>query len=61
MVNHQTKKHIEAKNAINALNEFLRRQIEIIKEEGELLLQVMILSIFYIKRKLIRRKKLKQV
>ena len=46
MVNHQTKKHIEAKNAINALNEFLRRQIEIIKEEGELLLQVMILSIF---------------
>ena len=46
MVNHQTTKHIEAKIAINALNEFLRRQIEIIKEEGELLLQVMILSIF---------------
>jgi len=39
MVNHQTTKHIEAKIAINALNEFLRRQIDIIKEEGELLLQ----------------------
>merc|ERR1719347_689820 len=39
MVNQQTRKHIEAKNAINALNEFLRKQIEIIKEEGELRLE----------------------
>jgi len=39
MVNHQTRKHIEAKSAINALNEFLRKQIEVIKEEGELRLQ----------------------
>ena len=50
MVNHQTRKHIEAKSAINALNEFLRKQIEVIKEEGELRLQVMILSIFQMKK-----------
>ena len=32
MVNKQTSKHIEAKSAINALNEFLRKQIEVINE-----------------------------
>lgn len=39
MVNEQTKKHIEAKNAIQALNEFLKKQISLIKEESELRLK----------------------
>jgi len=39
MVNRQATKHIEAKGAIHALNEFLKRQISLIKEEGELRLE----------------------
>jgi len=39
LVLHQTTKHIEARNAIQALNEFLKKQISVLKEEGELLLQ----------------------
>ena len=40
LVLRQTTKHIEARNAIQALNEFLKKQISVLKEEGELLLQV---------------------
>ena len=40
MVNRQATKQIEAKGAIHALNEFLKRQISLIKEEGELKLEV---------------------
>jgi len=39
MVNRQATKQIEAKGAIHALNEFLKRQISLIKEEGELKLE----------------------
>jgi len=39
MVNQQSKKHIEAKDAIKALNEFLKKQISLTKEESELRLQ----------------------
>jgi len=39
LVLRQTTKHIEARNAIQALNEFLKKQISVLKEEGELLLQ----------------------
>ena len=41
MVNQQSKKHIEAKDAIKALNEFLKKQISLTKEESELRLQVL--------------------
>ena len=35
------KKHIEAKDAIKALNVFLKKQIDLVKQESELRLQVM--------------------
>ena len=40
MVNEQTTKHIKAKLAIQELNEFYKKQITVIKEEGELRMQV---------------------
>ena len=40
MVNEQTTKHIKAKLAIQELNEFYKKQMIVIKEEGELHLQV---------------------
>eukprot|EP00092_Neocalanus_flemingeri_P017683 GFUD01019129.1.p1 GENE.GFUD01019129.1~~GFUD01019129.1.p1 ORF type:complete len:352 (+),score=130.61 GFUD01019129.1:54-1109(+) len=39
MINEQAKKHVEAKDAIKALNEFLKKQISLVKEESELRLQ----------------------
>jgi len=39
MANEQTKKHIEAKQAIKDLNDFLKKQISLMKEEGDLRLQ----------------------
>jgi len=38
-VNGQMKKHIEAKDAIKALNVFLKKQIDLVKQESELRLQ----------------------
>jgi hypothetical protein len=40
MVNEQTTKHIKAKLAIQELNEFYKKQIIVIKEDGELRLKV---------------------
>ena len=40
MVKDQMKKHKEAKDAIKALNEFLKKQIELVKQESALRLEV---------------------
>ena len=40
MVKDQMKKHKEAKDAIKALNEFLKKQIGLVKQESALRLEV---------------------
>ena len=40
MVKDQMKKHREAKDAIKALNEFLKKQIDLVKQESALRLEV---------------------
>ena len=40
MVKDQMRKHREAKDAIKALNEFLKKQIDLVKQESALRLKV---------------------
>ena len=40
MVNDQMKKHKDAKDAMKSLNEFLKKQIDLVKQESALRLEV---------------------